>query len=130
MNESRNGRVRFEGRACDVVLACLYAGDYYDIWLQDVATQKYTDVCTVTDRDLPVRDHERLVREAYVGLLTEAGYATPTGEIVESEKYGRLYCCEVPEREPVNFLQPFLDEKESQVECGDRECDRGDDIEL
>ena len=117
-----NRRVCFEGRDCDVVIARLYVGDYYDIWLQDVATQKFTDVCTVTNRNLPVDGRERLVLEPYVGILTEAGYITPTGETIETEKYGTLVRSLVPERQRVRT--PMLED------AIPHQRDAGDDIEL
>jgi len=131
MNEKPNGRVCFEGRDCDVLRAYLYVTNYYDIWLQDVETQSFTNICTVTDCDLPVGDHLRLVHEAYVELLADAGYAIPTGEVIETEKYGRLHYCEVSELEPTMLLGGLRSgEEEPSINIKDREPDRGDGIEL
>ena len=130
MNEKPNRRVSFNGRDCDILRAFLYVTNYYDLWLQDVATEKFT-VCTVTDCSLPVGDHVRLIREAYVELLADAGYATPTGEIIESEKYGRLHYCEVPEIEPASLIggnRPA--EREPTVGIEEREYNVDEDIAL
>jgi hypothetical protein len=90
-------RVCFEGRECDVIFAYVYyADDYFDIWLMDVETEKFTSVCTITDPDLPYIEQQRLVREEFVELLAEAGIVQPTGEVVETERYGRLHTCGVP----------------------------------
>jgi len=130
MNEILKRRVCFNGRDCDILRAFLYVTNYYDLWLQDVGTQKFTDVCTVTDSELPVGDHVRLIREAYVGLLVDAGYATPTGEIIELEKYGRLHYCEVPEIEPASLITGYRSaEKEATIGIEERECDAGEVFE-
>ena len=104
MNDNEmNRRVCFEGRECKVVYAYLYAGDHYDIWLMDIKTEKYTDICSVNVPGLPLDERQRLVREEYVELLAEAGIVQPTGEVIEIELHGRLYKCGVPERERDTF---------------------------
>ncbi|MBS0263098.1 MAG: hypothetical protein JSS02_14235 [Planctomycetes bacterium] len=125
--------VNFQGREHQVLFAHLYVGDYYDIWLLDVATQKVTEICTTSDASVPFGDRQRLVFEPFVDLLAEAGIVRPTGETVETAEQGTLHICEVPVRK----CRPICERPRSQAASAedihltreDRERDIDDELE-
>jgi hypothetical protein len=127
-----------DGRECLVLYAYIYAGDFFEIWLEDAETEKITHLCTKPLADVPLNERQVLVRDEYLDVLSEAGIVQPTGETIDAGGHGRLHKCDVPNRERV----PIHEQAHSPAVTGEwvrssieieqdaLERDAGDEFEL
>jgi hypothetical protein len=106
MNDNDNiRRVNFAGREYKVIFAHLYVENYFDIWLMDAKTEKFTDICTELAADVSLKPGQVLIRDEFIEALTQAGVVQATGEIFDTRcGEGKLHKCDIPSREHVSVF--------------------------
>lgn len=95
-NNQPNDRIYLKGRECRVEYIQIWGSDWFDIALWDAKTEELVGIYTRNLPSVPLAAQQALVQQEHVELLEEAGIVRPTGEVIESKRYGNLCKCDVP----------------------------------